>query len=206
MDNLYVWIAAAAVAVLIPAAIYFLPAKTRVIIDTPTSTARAEMRPLWGVGSAMISRALPRSAHGSPLTSFNDVKRIGHALMTPGVAEAAYSALKSIYDLKPRVAKLELRLNLGDSSHTRVVQTATHAALAAAPVALRERVTISQSEAPGAEVRGEFEFNASPAQLSAIYNKLRRARAVREFSRRLNKKTKGNKKNPIPPPPEVQVS
>lgn len=206
MDDLYVWIAAAAVAVLIPAAIYFLPAKTRILIDTPTSTARAEMRPIWGMGAAMISRALPRKGHGSPLASFNDAKRIGHALMTPGIAEAAYSALKSIYDLKPRVAKLELRLNLGDSSHTRVVQTAAQAALAVAPVALRERVTVSQSEAPGAEISGEFELNASPAQLSAIYNKLRRARAVEEFSRRLNRKAKGSKKNPTPPPPEVQVS
>ena len=128
MADLYVWIAAGAVAVLIPVAIYFLPAKTRIIIDTPTSTARAEMRPLWGMGAAMIARALPRKGHGSPLASFTDAKRIGHALMTPGIAEAAYSALKSIYDLKPRVAQLDLRLHLGDSSHTRVVQTATQAA------------------------------------------------------------------------------
>lgn len=204
MSDLYIWIAAGAVAVLIPAAIYFLPAKTRIVIDTPTSTARAELRPLWGMGSAMIARALPRKGHGSPLASFNDAKRIGHALMTPGIAEAAYSALKSIYDLKPRVAKLDLRLNLGDSSHTRVVQTATQAALAVAPAALRQHVTVSQSEAPGAEISGEFELHASPAQLSAIYNRLRRARAVQEFNRRLNRKTKGGKKTP--PPPEVQVS
>ncbi|MGD9966757.1 MAG: hypothetical protein AB7T59_09570 [Hyphomonadaceae bacterium] len=202
MGDLYVWIAAGAAAVLIPAAIYFLPAKTRIIIDTPTSTARAEMRPLWGMGAALITRALPKKAHGNPLALFNDAPRIGHALMTPGIAEAAYAALKSIYDLKPRVAKLDLRLNLGDGAQTRVVQTATQAALAIAPASLRERVTVSQSEAPGAEISGEFELHASPAQLSAIYNRLKSARAVQEFRRRLNRKTKGGKK----PPPEVQVS
>lgn len=202
MDDIYVWIAAAAVALLIPAAIYFLPAKTRIVIDTPTSTARAEMRPLWGMGAAMITRILPRSAHGNPLASFNDVKRVGHALMTPGIAEAAYAAIKSIYDLKPKIARLDLRLNLGDSAQTRVVQTAVQAALAIAPVALRERVSFSQCESPGAEISGEFEVNASPAQLSAIYGRLKSARAVREFGRRLNKKTRGGKK----PPPEVQVS
>jgi hypothetical protein len=202
MDDIYVWIAAAAVAVLIPAAIYFLPAKTRIVIDTPTSTARAEMRPLWGLGAALITRILPKSTHGNPLASFNDVKRIGHALMTPGIAEAAYAAIKSIYDLNPKVAKLDLRLNLGDSAQTRVVQTAAQAALAIAPVALRERITFSQAQSPGAEISGEFEVNASPAQLSAIYNRLRGARAVQEFRRRLNKKTKGGKK----PPTDVQVS
>jgi hypothetical protein len=202
MDDIYVWIAAAAVAVLIPAAIYFLPAKTRIVIDTPTSTARAEMRPLWGLGAALITRILPKSAHGSPLASFNDVKRIGHALMTPGIAEAAYAAVKSIYDLKPKVVKLDLRLNLGDGAQTRVVQTAAQAALAVAPVALRQSITVTQAESPGAEVSGEFDVNASPAQLSAIYNRLRSARAVQEFRRRLNKKSKGGKK----PPADVQVS
>src|SRR5688572_23549370 len=142
MDDLYVWIAAGAVAVLIPVAIYFLPAKTRIVIDTPTSTARAEMRPLWGMGAAMITRALPKKHHGSPLASFGDVRRIGHALMTPGIAEAVYAALKSINDLKPRVARLDLRLNLGDNSQTRVVQTAAQAVLAIAPAAFRERVHI----------------------------------------------------------------
>ena len=202
MNDIYVWIAAAAVAVLIPAAIYFLPAKTRIVIDTPTSTARAEMRPLWGLGAAMITRALPKASHGSPLASFNDVKRIGHALMTPGIAEAAYAAVKSLYDLKPKVAKLDLRLNLGDGAQTRVIQTAAQAALAIAPAALRQNMTVSQAEAPGAEISGEFELHASPAQLSAIYGRLKGARAVQEFRRRLNKKTKGGKK----PPADVQVS
>jgi hypothetical protein len=199
-----VWaIAGGVAAVLIPLGCYFLPANTKIVIDTPTSTARVEMRLLWGMGPAMIARALPKKSHGSPMTLFNDAKRIGHALMTPGIADAAYGALKSIYDLKPRVAKLELRMNLGDSGQTRVVQTAAQAALAIAPVALRQHVTISQSEAPGAEISGEFEVNASPAQLSAIYNRLKGARAVQEFRRRLNRKSKPGKKTP---PPEVQVS
>lgn len=194
MNDLYVWIAAGALAVLIPAAIYFLPAKTRIVIDTPTSTARAEMRPLWGMGAAMISRALPRDGHGNPLSSFNDVKRIGHALMTPGITEAAYAAIKSVYDLKPKVAKLDLRLNLGDGAQTRVVQTAAQAALAIAPAGLRQNITVSQAEAPGAELSGEFELLASPAQLSGIYGRLKGSRAAQEFRRRLTRKQKPGKK------------
>ncbi len=201
MDELYIWIAVAAAAVFIPAGIYFLPAKTRIVIDTPTSTARAEIRPLWGMGAAMISRALPRKDHGAPLASFGDVRRIGHALMTPGIAEAVYTALKRLNDLKPSVARLDLRLNLGDHSQTRVVQTAVQAVLAIAPAPLRQNVTISQAESPGAELSGEFELHASPAQLSAIYGKLRGARAVQEFRRRLNRKIKPDKRLP-----EVQVS
>ncbi|MGD9980641.1 MAG: hypothetical protein AB7H66_05245 [Hyphomonadaceae bacterium] len=201
MDDWMVWSVAAAAAVLIPAAIFFLPAKTRIVIDTPTSTARAEMRPLWGLGAAMITRALPRKAHGSPLPSFGDVRRISHALMTPGIADAVYIALKDVYDLKPRIARLDLRLNLGDASQTRVVQTAAQAALAIAPVALRQSVTISQSENPGAELSGEFQLNASPAKLGSIYGRFKSARAVQEFRTRLNRKIKPDKRLP-----EVRVS
>ena len=40
------WGAALAVgAIFIALAMYVLPARTRIVIDTPTSTARAEMRP-----------------------------------------------------------------------------------------------------------------------------------------------------------------
>jgi hypothetical protein len=201
MGDLYVWIAAGALAVLIPAAIYYLPAKTRIVIDTPTSTARAEMRPLWGMGAALIARALPKAKHGSPLAAFAEVQRIGHALITPGIAEAAYGAIKSIYELKPRVARLDLRLNLADSTKTRVVQTAVQAVLAMAPATLRQSVTISQSEHLGAEISGEFELHASPAKLNAIYNRLKSARAVQEFRRRLTRKQKPDKRTP-----DVQVS
>jgi hypothetical protein len=167
MDDLYVWSAAGALAVLIPLAIYFLPAKTRILIDTPTSTARAEVRPIWGLGAAMITRALPKKAHGHPLESFADVRRIGHALMTPGIVDAAYATLRSLYDLKPRVAKLDLRMNLADAAHARVVQTAAQAALAMAPAPLRSCVTISSSENTGAELSAEFELHASPAPRAA---------------------------------------
>ena len=198
--DLLVWAPALAAAVLIPLAIYFLPAKTRIIIDTPTSTARAEVRPLWGLGAALITRVLPKKLHGSPLPSFSDAKRVGHALITPGIIDVAYEAAKSLADLKPRIAKLELRLNLADTSRTRVVQTAVQAVLAVAPAALRQNVIVSQSEELGAQLSGEFELSASPAQLSAIYSRLKNSRATQEFRRRLNKKTKPDKRVP-----EVQV-
>jgi len=200
MNDLYVWIAAGVLAVLIPAAIYFLPAKARILIDTPTSTARAEVRPLWGFGAALITRALPKKTHGAPLPSFSDVGRVGHALITPGIVEVAYTAAKTILDMKPKVAKIELRLNLADTARTRVVQTAVQAVLAAAPAAIRQSVVVSQLETPGAELSAQFEVMASPAKLSGIYSRLRSARATQEFRRRLTKKSKPDKRLP-----DVQV-
>lgn len=200
MNDLYVWIAAGVLAVLIPAAIYFLPAKARILIDTPTSTARAEVRPLWGLGAALITRALPKKTHGAPLPSFGDVGRVGHALITPGIVEVAYAAAKSILDMNPKVAKLELRLNLADTARTRVVQTAVQAVLAAAPASFRQSVIVSQLETPGAELSAQFEVMASPAKLSGIYARLKNARATQEFRRRLAKKSKPDKRLP-----DVQV-
>ncbi|MEQ1489399.1 MAG: hypothetical protein ABL932_02505 [Terricaulis sp.] len=200
MNDLYVWIAAGVLAVLIPAAIYFLPAKARILIDTPTSTARAEVRPLWGFGAALITRALPKKTHGAPLPSFSDVGRVGHALITPGIVEVAYTAAKTLLDMKPKVAKIELRLNLADTARTRVVQTAVQAVLAAAPAAFRQSVVVSQLETPGAELSAQFEVMASPAKLSGIYSRLRNARATQEFRRRLTKKSKPDKRLP-----DVQV-
>lgn len=198
-----VWmIAGASAAVLIPLACYFLPAQTKIIIDTPTSTARAELRLLWGFGPVSITRALPKRDHGAPLAAFNDTVRIGHALMTPGIADAAYGALRSVYDLKPRAVHVALGVNLGDNAQNVVVQTAVQAALASAPAALREHVTIKRNEAPGAELSGEIKVNASPAQLSAIWNRFRGSRAAQEFRRRLNKKRKPGKKDAR----EVRVS
>lgn len=200
MDDIYVWSAAGALAVLIPLAIYYLPARARILIDTPTSTARAEVRPLWGLGAALITRALPKKQHGTPLPSFGDVSRIGHALITPGIVDVAYAAAKSILDMKPKVAKLELRLNLADTARTRVVQTAVQAALAAAPATFRQNVIISQLDTPGAELSAQFEVMASPAKLNGIYQRLRAARATQEFRRRLTKKSKPDKRLP-----DVQV-
>jgi hypothetical protein len=200
MNDIYVWGATGALAVLIPLAIYFLPARTRILIDTPTSTARAEVRPLWGLGAAMITRALPKKLHGTPLPSFGDVGRVGHALITPGIVEVAYAAAKSLLDMKPKVAKLELRLNLADTARTRVVQTAVQAALAAAPAAFRQNVIITQLDQPGAELSAQFEVMASPAKLNGIYQRLKSARATQEFRRRLTKKSKPDKRLP-----DVQV-
>lgn len=202
MDFTIWMIAGAASAILIPLACYFLPAQTKIIIDTPTSTARAEMRLLWGLGPVSIARALPKREHGSPLSIFNDAARIGHALMTPGIADAAYQGVKSIYDLKPRVVQLKLGINLGDNSQNLVVQTAVQAVMAAAPAALRQHVLITKSEAPGAEISGEIKVNASPAQLSAIWSRFRSSRAAQEFRRRLTKKQKPGKKGAR----EVRVS
>jgi hypothetical protein len=202
MDFMIWMIAGAAAAILIPLACYFLPARTKIIVDTPTSTARAEMRLLWGLGPVSIARALPKQEHGSPLALFNNVARIGHALMTPGIADAAYAVVRDLYALKPRVVRLALGVNLGDNAQNLVVQTAVQAALAAAPVALRERVTVSRIEAPGAELSGDIELSASPAQLSAIWGRFRRTRAAQEFRRRLTKKQKSGKKNAR----EVRVS
>lgn len=200
MEDIYVWGAAGALAVLIPLAIYFLPAKARILIDTPTSTARAEVRPLWGMGAALITRALPKKLHGTPLPSFGDVSRVGHALITPGIVDVVYAAAKSLLDMKPKVAKLELRLNLADTARTRVVQTAVQAALAAAPAAFRQNVLITQLDQPGAELSAQFELMASPAKLNGIYQRLKGARATQEFRRRLTKKSKPDKRLP-----DVQV-
>ena len=203
MDDFAIWMIAGAVAaILIPLACYFLPAQTKIIIDTPTSTARAEMRLLWGFGPVSIARALPKRAHGTPLARFNDAVRIGHALMTPGIADTAYAALRSVYELNPRAVELKLGMNLSDTAQSRVVQTAVQAALASAPTTLREKVVIVQSEAPGAEISGEIKLNASPAQLSAIWSRFRGSRAAQEFRRRLTKKKKPGKKGSR----EVRVS
>lgn len=203
MDDFVVWaIAGAVAAVLIPLACYFLPAQTKIIIDTPTSTARAELRLLWGLGPVSIARALPKRDHGSPLALFNDAARIGHALMTPGIADAAFAAIRSLYALKPRVVNVRLGVNLGDTAKDRVVQTAVQAAIAAAPASLREQVTITRSDAPGAELSGEIKVSASPAQLSGIWGRFRGSRAAQEFRRRLTKKQKPGKKGSR----EVRVS
>ncbi|MBS0385390.1 MAG: hypothetical protein JSS00_08570, partial [Proteobacteria bacterium] len=118
---------------LVLAGSYFAPARTTITIDTGASAAQAEMRLLWGLGPTVFSHALPKSGHGNPLEVFHDPLRIANALMTPGIADVSYGALRRLYQCKPRVARLELGLNLADSAHNRVVETAAQAALAAAP-------------------------------------------------------------------------
>lgn len=203
MNDFMTWaIAGGAAVVLIPLAMYFLPAQTKIFIDTPTSTARAEMRLLWGMGPVVIARALPKNVQGNPLAFFNDVVRIGNALMTPGITDAAYWAVKSLYDLKPRTVRLTLSLDLGNASQNLVVQTGAQAALAVAPAALRERIVIQKATAPGAELSGDFELSVSPAQLNSIYSRFKNSRAAQEFRRRLKRKPKPEKK----PTREVRVS
>lgn len=202
MDFMVWAIAGGAAVVLIPIAFYFAPAHTTIIVDTPTSTARAEMRLLWGMGPVIIARALPSKGNGSPLAVFNDPLRIGHALMTPGIADAAGTAVRSLYALRPRVAQLRLAINLNDTAQSRVVETAVHAALALAPASLRERIVVSRGEAPGAELGAEFALSASPAQLNLIYRRFKNSRAAQEFRRRLKKKSRPDKKGAR----QVQVS
>ena len=180
----------AAAALLIPLAMYLLPARTKIVVDTPTSTARAEMRLLWGLGPPIIARALPKQGNGSPLAFFNDAVRIAHALMTPRIADEAVAVVRELYEHEPRVAQVRFGLNLGDPSKNLVVQTGTQAALALLPAALRQRVEIYKCDAPGAELHGQFELDASPAKLNSIYGRFRSSRAVREFRRRLTKKAK----------------
>lgn len=190
-----VWVAIAGAGVLaFGLACYFAPARTRIVVDTPTSTARAEIHTLWGIGPTLTGRALPKRAAGTPFALFNDGVRVGHALMTPGLADAVYSALRAVYDLKPQMTRLDLGLNLGDNSQNVVVQTAAQAALAVAPAALRERVTITRREAPGAELISHVEVYVSPAQLNGIYGQLKNSRAVREFRKRLTRKIKPEKR------------
>lgn len=196
-ENLILYAALAGGVVLLGViAFFFAPAHTNIIVDTSGSTARADLKTMWGMGPNISVRALPRSGAGSPLATFNDPVRIGHALMTPGLADAMYEAIRRLFQFKPKVAQVELRMNLADPAQTRVVETGVHAPLAAAPAAIRQAVAISKCEAPGAEFAARFELYASPMQLNGIYSDLKRSRAVREFQRRLKRKIKPSKKAP----------
>jgi len=186
-----IWAAAAGGAVLLLAlALWYAPARTTVIVDTSASTARADMHLLWGMGPLLSARALPKGEAGTPLKLFYEAPRIGYALMTPGLADTVYATMQRLLALKPSLSRLSLRMNLGDSAQSRVVETAAHAAIAAAPASVRETVTIAQSEAPGAELTARFELSVSPASLNAIYGDLNNSRAVKEFRRRLRQKMK----------------
>ena len=181
---------------------YFAPARATVVFDTTASTARADLRLFWGIGPVVSSRALPRTEASERLRFFDEPLRIGHALMTPGIADAVYVAVRDLFDSRPRLARLELGVNLGDPGRSRVVETAVQAAYAGAPAAIRDIIVISQCETPGAELRGRFELNASPARLSSIWSAFRNSRPAREFRRRLRSKPKPEKK----PVREVRTS
>jgi hypothetical protein len=196
-SELIVWaLAAGGVLVVVFVALLYAPAKTSILVDTAGSTARAEMRTLWGLGPKLTGRALPREAGGNPLALFNDPVRIGYALMTPGIAEAAFQAVRRIYELKPNVTRIAIGVNLADTAQNTVVQTAVHAAIASAQAALRERVQVHKCEAPGAEVSAGFELYASPMQINAIWNDFKNSRSAREFRKRMKRKYKPQKKAP----------
>ncbi len=186
----------ALIALAILAAMLYAPARTNILIDTTGSTARADMRLLWGMGPTWSIRALPKAIAGSPLPAFYDPARIGAALMTPGIADITYVALQRLYALKPRSGRFELGVNLADSAQTRVVNTAVQAVLAAAPAAIRQGVVVTQCETPGAELVARFDLDVSPMQLRSIHKRFRNSRAVREFKRRLKRKPKPSKKAP----------
>jgi hypothetical protein len=195
--NLIVWAAIAVVTVVaLYGAVMAAPAKTAILIDTGGSTARAEMRLLWGLGPKFTARALPREKSGAPLAVFNDPARIGYALMTPGIAEMSYEAVRRVYELQPTLTRIDVGVNLSDTSENTVVLTAVQAALASARAALRERVRIYRCEAPGAEVAMSFELYASPMQINSIWNDFKNSRSAREFRKRLKRKPRQQKRAP----------
>lgn len=189
-----VWIWAAIggglVAVTGLALLLFAPARATILIDTATSTARVEQKLLWGFGPMTYKRILPSDVQGIPMPVFHDPERIGPALMTPGLADATFKAVRDLFALKPSLARFELLLNLPDPSQARVIETGAHAAMAVAPAAIRDAIVIGKCEAPGAEVHAKFELTATSGQINAIYNALRESRPGHEFRKRLKRKPK----------------
>lgn len=197
VTNLAPWaLGAAGVLAALFAALLWMPAKASILFDTAGSTGRAEMRLLGGMGPAYTWRALPKDGGGVPLARFHDPARIGFALMTPGIAEAAFDAVRRVYALNPAVTRVEVGFNLPDTSQSMVVQTAVQAALAGAPAALHERVRLYKCEALGAELSAAFEVFASPMELRGIWSDFKNSRSVREFRKRLKRKPKPQKKAP----------
>lgn len=189
---MFIWLGAALGAlVAFLLALRFAPARTNIIVDTAASAARAELTLLWGLGPTIVKRALPKDETGAPLAVFNDAQLIGHALMTPGIADVTIGAYERLFAFDPKRARLELGLNLGDSAKNLVVQTSVEAALASAPLPVRQSVTLQKCGAPGAEFSVRMELSASPAALDAIYGRFKSSRAVREFRKRLKQKVKG---------------
>lgn len=193
--DIVIW-AALAVGLVVIAGLTLLlaPARTTILIDTATSTARVEQKLLWGAGPLTYKRILPQADQGVPMAVFYEPSHIGAALMTPGLADATYRAVQGLFALKPSLARFELLTNLPDPAQTRVIDTAAHAAIAVAPAAVREAVVIGKCDTPGAEVHAKFELMATPGQINAIYNNLKESRSGREFRKRLKKKPKPQKR------------
>lgn len=197
VPDIALWaLAAGLVTLTIAAALFYLPAKVSILVDTAGSTARAEMRLLWGMGPKFTARLLPRENGGAPLAMFNDAPRIGRALMTPGIAEAGFEVVRRLGQLKPRALRAELAVNLPDTAQNTVVQTAVKAAVASAPSALRDAIALRKCEPPGAELKVSAELTASPMRLRSIWSAFKNSRSVREFRKRLKRKPKPQKKAP----------
>lgn len=197
LPDIALWaLAAGALVLAVVGALFYAPAKTSILVDTAGSTARAEMRLLWGMGPKITARALPRESGGTPLALFNDAARIGHALMTPGIADAGFELVRRLHQLNPRALRAELAVNLPDTAQNTVVQTAVQAAIASAPTALRDAISVRKCEPPGAELTASAELLASPMQLRSIWNAFKNSRSTREFRKRLKRKPKPQKKAP----------
>ena len=190
--DIWIWagVAVGLVAIVGVALMLFAPARAIILIDTATSTARIEQKLLWGFGPLTYKRILPADVQGIAMPVFHDPERIGLALMTPGLADATFRSIRDLFALKPTVARFELLLNLPDPSQTRVIETGAHAAMAVAPVAIRDAIVIGKCETPGAEVHAKFELTATPGQINAIYNALKESRPGHEFRKRLKRKPK----------------
>lgn len=198
-----IWIAAALGALIVLAlALYWAPARVTILVDTPTSTARTDLKLLWGLGPKYTARALPRTQSGSPLAVFNDALRIGHALMTPGLADVAVVAISQLFENKLRSANFSLAVNTGDNAKDLVIQTAAQAAITMAPAKIGQSFTFAKAAVPGAELSAKFELMASPSRLQSIWSRLKSSKPAREFSRRLRRKPKPEKK----PVREVRAS
>jgi hypothetical protein len=177
-------------------ALFYAPARTSILIDTRGAIARADMKLLWGVGPAWTLRALPKELAGNPLAAFYDPARVGYALMTPGIADTTYAALRRLFAHNPSHARFDLGVNLADAAQARVVETAIQAVLASAPANVRQAIAITKCETPGAELVSRFDLNISPTALNGIYGRFKKSRAVKEFHKRLKRKPKANRKAP----------
>lgn len=198
-----IWLAAAAGALIVLAlAAYWAPARVTILVDTPTSTARADLKLLWGLGPKYTARALPRAQSGSPLAVFNDALRIGNALMTPGLADVTVTAVRQLFESKLRTANIGLMVNTGDTAKDLVIQTAAQAAITMAPAKIAQSFTFGKAAVPGAEFNAKFELMASPSRLQSIWSRLKSSKPAREFGRRLRRKPKAEKK----PVREVRAS
>lgn len=175
------------------ALLLYAPARVAVSIDSVAATAKADVRTFFGLGPLFTVQRIAKARQQFIIQAFHDGPRIAHALMTPQIADVGINAMREVFLLRPRVCQIALGLNLVSAAHDLVVQTATQAALAIAPPALRERVIVSRCVNPGAEIIVRLEFDASPMRLRSIFAPFKKSRQAKEFRRRLNQKPKARR-------------